>query len=138
MTQSIDNTMPLNATLQASKMTKSSEMDLRIHEAAENFISIFMTQSVEEMLKASDMSDDSSPEKEFYSSFLAQGLGKQLAKSKASQHIVEHVENMMRRQAGLEDLNPSNFQHTPVYAAAHVAYGDTRRLGQINPGAAVA
>jgi hypothetical protein len=51
-----------------------------------------------------------------YSSFLAEGMAEKIAASGAAQTMVTQVQNMLRRQGGLEDLKIGG----PV--AAHKPY----------------
>lgn len=77
----------------------------RIHEAAVGVTETFMTQVAREMLENAEIDGEDLPEKQFTDEFLSQGLGKNLARSKAAGKIVGHIENKMRRLAGLNDLS---------------------------------
>lgn len=91
--------------------------EAKMHKAAQGFVATFFTQMVEEMFKeTAESSEESNFETEMYSSFLAQGIAEKIAVSETSKGMVTQVENKIRRQAGLEDLQITNA------AAAHTAY----------------
>ena len=88
---------------------KGPTPESKMHKAAETFVGTFFAQMVEEMFnEVAESSEDSSFETELYGSWLAEGMGKKIAQSGNSQGMVHQVENMMRRQAGLEDLKTSS------------------------------
>ena len=90
----------------------------KMHKAAETFVGTFFAQMVEEMFnETAESSEESSFETEMYGSWLAEGMGKKIAESGSSKHMVHQVENMMRRQAGLDEIktSPSTAQANGTY-----------------------
>ncbi len=98
---------------------KGPTPESKMHKAAESFVGTFFAQMVEEMFnEVAESSEDSSFETEMYGSWLAKGMGEKIAESGSATGMVHQVENMMRRQAGLEDLK------TTSVAGAHGAYAN--------------
>ena len=97
------------------------EMDQRIHTAAQEFTSVFFNQFVEEMFRSSDMGVDESAEKEFYLSFLAQGMANHLARSPSAEAFVTQIEEKMRAQMPMQGSAKIERGYPPLHPAAYAA-----------------
>ena len=96
---------------------KGSTQETKIHNAAEKFVGTFLAQMVEEMFKeVAESSEESNFETEMYGSFLAQGIGEKMTHASSSRIMVQQVENKMRRQVGLNELNAASAQAHKAYA----------------------
>lgn len=102
---------------------KGPTLENKIHTAAKAFVGTFLAQMVEEMFKETSESDDeSSFEKEMYTSYLAKGMADKLAESGSAKDMMRHVENKIRRQSGLDDIK------TETPAKANNAYAGMTKL----------
>lgn len=95
---------------------KAANVEEKMHKAAEGFVGTFFAQMVGQMFSEANESNEEGFQSDMYSSFLAEGMAEKIAASGAAKTMVTQVENMLRRQGGLEDLKIGE----PV--AAHKAY----------------
>lgn len=126
---------------------KQAMLNHSIHKAAKGFVGVFLSQFASEVLRAEDLADGDSFETEFMKSMLGDELGKKLADSSSATHLVTHVENKMRRQAGLEELktglqqeqnlaHPANQSHEFRKASAAYANSITKEQSHVSAAAA--
>ncbi|HBN21998.1 MAG TPA: hypothetical protein DD412_02020 [Holosporales bacterium] len=94
---------------------KALNIEAKMHKVAEGFVGTFFTQMVGQMFSEANESNEEGFQSDMYSSFLAEGMAEKIAASGAAKTMVTQVENMLRRQGGLEDLKSSD-------PAAHKAY----------------
>ncbi len=89
--------------------------EAKMHKVAEGFVGTFFAQMVGQMFSDANESNEEGFQSDMYSSFLAEGMAEKIAASGAAKTMVTQVENMLRRQGGLEELKSND-------PAAHKAY----------------
>ena len=101
--------------VQEQASLKSLTSESKMHKVAEGFVGTFFAQMVGQMFSEANESNEEGYQSDMYSSFLADGMAEKIAASGAAKTMVTQVENMLRRQGGLEDLKVGEL-------AAHKAY----------------
>ena len=82
----------------------SKAAENKIHETAEKFVGTFFTQMVQEMYSEMQENSDEGYELDMYRSFMAEAMGEKIAESSSAKVFVDHIENKLRRQAGLNEI----------------------------------
>tara|TARA_R110002095_G_scaffold199244_1_gene178975 strand:- start:5027 stop:5419 length:393 start_codon:yes stop_codon:yes gene_type:complete len=107
--------------LQEQAPLSSLSRETKMHDAAQGFVGTFFTQMVGQMFSEANESNEDGFESEMYSSLLAEGMAEKIAASGAAKAMVSQIENILRRQGGLEDLKGTGAQ-------AHQTYQSMSRL----------
>lgn len=107
--------MEAQTALKPQTPLNSLNAEAKMHKVAEGFVGTFFTQMVEQMFAEINESSEEGFQSEMYSSFLAEGMAEKIAASGSAKGMVLQIENMLRRQGGLEELKTNE-------SGAHKAY----------------
>ena len=91
--------------------------ETKMHKASQGFVETFFTQMVAQLFSEANESNEEEFQTDMYSSFLAEGMAEKIAASGAAKTMVTQVENMLRRQGGLEEIKGNGSMVHQTYKA---------------------